>query len=212
MSKDMRKDFYRLIARGLDRPLFSVYRRVIRMYDQKNHIGKYTPQEIEKLRQLRQLHGNDWAKIGAELGRSAGSVRDRCRLMKDSCRYGTWKPDEEYRLANAVYELTGAQPGQEVHHGLCWADVALRVKTRTDKQCRAKWLNFLNWKQKGGTDWLAAVDDGLLLDKIISTGASSENLVDWSALSQGWSWYVVVSFTVSPHHLFSLFPLFHIST
>lgn len=107
MSKDMRKDFYRLIAQGLDRPLFSVYRRVIRMYDQKNHIGKYTPQEIARLRELRRTHGNDWAKIGAELGRSAGSVRDRCRLMKESCQYGTWKPDEEYRLANAVYELTG---------------------------------------------------------------------------------------------------------
>lgn len=51
MTKDMRKDFYRYIARGLDRPLFSVYRRVIRMYDQKNHIGKYTPEEISKLRE-----------------------------------------------------------------------------------------------------------------------------------------------------------------
>lgn len=51
MTKDMRKDFYRVIARGLDRPLFSVYRRVIRMYDQKNHIGKYTADEIAKLRE-----------------------------------------------------------------------------------------------------------------------------------------------------------------
>ena len=51
MSKDERKDFYRSIARGLERPLFSVYRRVIRMYDQRNHIGKYTPEEIQKLKE-----------------------------------------------------------------------------------------------------------------------------------------------------------------
>jgi tRNA(Ile)-lysidine synthase TilS/MesJ len=51
MSKDERKDFYRTVAKGLQRPLFSVYRRVIRMYDQKNHVGKYTPDELCKLRE-----------------------------------------------------------------------------------------------------------------------------------------------------------------
>ena len=51
MSKDERKNFYRIIAAGLNRPLFSVYRRVIRMYDKKNHLGKYTPTEVEKLKQ-----------------------------------------------------------------------------------------------------------------------------------------------------------------
>ena len=51
MTKDRRKDFYRQIARGLDRPLFSVYRRVLSMYDQKNHIGRYTPEELAKLRE-----------------------------------------------------------------------------------------------------------------------------------------------------------------
>ena len=51
MSKDERKDFYRTIARGLQRPLFSVYRRVTRMYDQKNHMGKYSPEEINTLRE-----------------------------------------------------------------------------------------------------------------------------------------------------------------
>lgn len=55
----------------------------------------------------------------------------------------------------------------QVHHGLCWADVAIKVKTRTDKQCRAKWLNFLNWKQKGGTDWAGPADDCLLLEKYV---------------------------------------------
>jgi len=51
MSKDERKDFYRTIAKGLQRPLFSVYRRVIRMYDEKNYVGKYAPEEISQLRE-----------------------------------------------------------------------------------------------------------------------------------------------------------------
>jgi hypothetical protein len=87
MSKDERKDFYRTVAKGLDRPLFSVYRRVIRMYDRKNHLGKYSPDEIKTLKELRTKHGSDWATIGAFLGRSASSVKDRCRLMKD-CNSG----------------------------------------------------------------------------------------------------------------------------
>ena len=51
MSKDERKDFYRTVAKGLQRPLFSVYRRVIRMYDERNYIGKYKPEEISRLRE-----------------------------------------------------------------------------------------------------------------------------------------------------------------
>uniref|UniRef100_V9GWW5 Cyclin D binding myb like transcription factor 1 n=1 Tax=Mus musculus TaxID=10090 RepID=V9GWW5_MOUSE len=55
MSKDERKDFYRTIAWGLNRPLFAVYRRVLRMYDDRNHVGKYTPEEIEKLKEKRAI-------------------------------------------------------------------------------------------------------------------------------------------------------------
>jgi len=51
MSKDERKDFYRTIAKGLQRPLFAVYRRVIRMYDERNYVGKYRPEEISQLRE-----------------------------------------------------------------------------------------------------------------------------------------------------------------
>uniref|UniRef100_A0A667G2W4 Cyclin D binding myb like transcription factor 1 n=1 Tax=Lynx canadensis TaxID=61383 RepID=A0A667G2W4_LYNCA len=55
MSKDERKDFYRTIAWGLNRPLFAVYRRVLRMYDDRNHVGKYTPEEIEKLKEKKAI-------------------------------------------------------------------------------------------------------------------------------------------------------------
>lgn len=51
MSKDERKNFYRTVAKGLMRPLFSVYRRVTRMYDQKNYMGKYTVEEIDLLKE-----------------------------------------------------------------------------------------------------------------------------------------------------------------
>ncbi|XP_060075420.1 cyclin-D-binding Myb-like transcription factor 1 isoform X1 [Ylistrum balloti] len=185
MSKDERKDFYRTVAKGLQRPLFSVYRRVTRMYDQKNHMGKYSPEEMAKLRELRGKYGNDWASIGSVLGRSASSVKDKCRLMRDTCNSGKWLPEEEHRLSSAVYELAGVKPGENVTSGLSWASVAERVLTRSEKQCRTKWLNFLNWKQKGGTDWTREDDINLVL-KIANLGVSDDTEIDWTELAKNW--------------------------
>ncbi|XP_033744865.1 cyclin-D-binding Myb-like transcription factor 1 isoform X2 [Pecten maximus] len=185
MSKDERKDFYRTVAKGLQRPLFSVYRRVTRMYDQKNHMGKYSQEEMAKLRELRGKYGNDWASIGSVLGRSASSVKDKCRLMRDTCNSGKWLPEEELRLSSAVYELAGVKPGENVTSGLSWASVAERVLTRSEKQCRTKWLNFLNWKQKGGTDWTREDDINLVI-KIANLGVSDDTEIDWTELAKNW--------------------------
>uniref|UniRef100_A0AAR2KUC8 Cyclin-D-binding Myb-like transcription factor 1 n=1 Tax=Pygocentrus nattereri TaxID=42514 RepID=A0AAR2KUC8_PYGNA len=186
MSKEERKDFYRSIAWGLNRPLFAVYRRVLRMYDNRNHVGKYTQEEIEKLKDLRQKHGNDWATIGAALGRSASSVKDRCRLMKDTCNTGKWTEEEERRLAEVVHELTGTKAGDVVTQGVSWASVADMVGTRSEKQCRSKWLNYLNWKQSGGTEWTKE-DDINLIHRIFELEVEDENDINWDLLAEGWS-------------------------
>ncbi|XP_075713490.1 cyclin-D-binding Myb-like transcription factor 1 isoform X2 [Rhinoderma darwinii] len=186
MSKDERKDFYRTIAWGLNRPLFAVYRRVLRMYDDRNHVGKYTHAEIERLRELRVKHGNDWATIGAALGRSASSVKDRCRLMKETCKTGKWTDEEERRLTDVVHELTGTETGDIVTQGVSWASVAERVGTRSEKQCRSKWLNYLNWKQSGGTLWTKEDEINLIL-RIAELGVLDENDINWDLLAEGWS-------------------------
>ncbi|GIY58885.1 cyclin-D-binding Myb-like transcription factor 1 [Caerostris extrusa] len=165
MAKDERKDFYRIIAKGLNRPLFSVYRRVIRM--------------------LRSVYGNDWQAIGAAMGRSASSIKDRCRLMKDNCNQGKWLQAEEGRLTDAVYNLANALPGEMVSSGLSWAVVAERVGTRSEKQCRTKWLNYLNWKVAKGTEWTRE-DDITLINRISNINVTDENEVDWALLSKNW--------------------------
>ncbi|XP_056445193.1 cyclin-D-binding Myb-like transcription factor 1 [Gadus chalcogrammus] len=186
MSKEERKDFYRSVAWGLNRPLFAVYRRVLRMYDNSNHVGKYTHGEIEKLKTLRKKHGNDWATIGAVLGRSASSVKDRCRLMKDTCNTGKWSEEEERRLAEVVYEMAGVSPGVAVTGGVSWASVAERVRSRSEKQCRSKWLNYLNWKHSGGTEWTKEDDLGLVR-RIMEMQVEEENELRWEELAGGWS-------------------------
>ncbi|XP_052779000.1 cyclin-D-binding Myb-like transcription factor 1 [Mya arenaria] len=185
MSKDDRKQFYRTIAKGLQRPLFSVYRRVTRMYDQKNHMGKYTNEEMMKLRELRMKHANDWASIGQALGRSASSVKDKCRLMRDMCNSGKWLPEEEKRLTQSVYELAGGQPGEDIVHGLSWACIAERVVTRSEKQCRTKWLNYMNWKMKGGKEWTRE-DDMELIIRVSNLGIDDDSDIDWDTLAKDW--------------------------
>ncbi|KAK7798755.1 hypothetical protein U0070_024535 [Myodes glareolus] len=185
MSKGKRKDFYKTISLGLNRPLFSVYRRVVRMYDNRNHVGKYTPEESEKLKELWQQHGNDWIKIGAAMGRSPSSVKDRCRLMKDTWNTGKWTKEEEHILRDVVHELTCTEVNEKVTKGVSWSTVAQRVGTRSAKQCRAKWLNYLNWKQTGGIEWTRK-DDVTLINKLTELDVSDENEINWDNLAKGW--------------------------
>lgn len=185
VKKEERKDFYRTIAAGLNRPLFAVYRRVQRMYDSKNYVGRYSSADIERLKHLRAQLGNDWAQIGARMGRSASSVKDKCRLLKDSCLRGKWSFDEEERLTEAVYDVTQTTPGQSITGGIPWQQVAEKVRTRTEKQCRAKWLNYLNWKHTGGTEW-DKDDDDKLLDKIKDSNVKDEQSLPWEHMARGW--------------------------
>ncbi len=80
---------------------------------------------------------------------------------------GKWLPEEERRLALSVYELMGKKPGDSVTTGLSWAAVAEKVSTRSEKQCRTKWLNYLNWKHRGGNEWTREDDVALILKSVL---------------------------------------------
>lgn len=185
MTKDDRKDFYRTIAKGIRRPLFAIYRRVLRMYDRRNYVGKYSSEEVQQLKSLKEKHGNDWATIGAAMGRSASSVKDRFRLMRDHCRSGKWTPDEEQRLSSAVHELSRGSSGDFITAGISWAAVAEKVGSRSEKQCRSKWLNYLNWKEKGGQEWTKQ-DEIHLITRIHDMNLQDENEIDWQVMANNW--------------------------
>lgn len=121
MSKEDRKDFYPIISRGICRPVFAVYRRVLRDYDPNNHKGVYSQAELDMLNRLLQEHGTDYKLIAETLGRSIESVRDRCRHLSDGririgkspsgqkegnlYNRGKWTTDEEKKLIIAVHEV-----------------------------------------------------------------------------------------------------------
>lgn len=126
---------------------------LFRMYDSKNHIGKYSAEELKKLQELRKEYGNDWQKIGLIMGRSAASIKDRCRHLKEDCNAGPWVPEEEDLLFEAVFGFTQCLPGENSVAGIPWIQIAHRVGSRSERQCRKKWLSYCNVKRIGAVEW-----------------------------------------------------------
>ena len=48
-KKGTHKVFYRSIARDIERPLFAVYRKMLRVFDVSNHVGKWTKKNERRL-------------------------------------------------------------------------------------------------------------------------------------------------------------------
>ena len=63
-----------------------------------------------------------------------------------------------------LFPIPMKSAAESITSGLSWASVAEHVGTRSEKQCRTKWLNYLNWKQQGGADWTRD-DDQMLIEK-----------------------------------------------
>ncbi|XP_018025673.1 cyclin-D-binding Myb-like transcription factor 1 isoform X2 [Hyalella azteca] len=188
MTKTQRSGFYKEISKNINRPLFSVYRKVIRIYDGSNYLGRYSTEELERLKVLHSKHGNDWRAIAAKLGRSSSSVKDRCRLLRNKTgNRGSWTEQEEDRLADAVEQQVGriGSAAADYSAGIAWSAVAVSVGTRTEKQCRTKWLHYLNWKRNSGVTW-SKTDDLQLICRLSVCGVLEEKNVDWAALARGW--------------------------
>lgn len=137
-------------------------------------MGKYSSDELKKLRELRKEYGNDWQKIGLAMGRSAASIKDRCRHLKEDCNagiiseknfhiakfklktfpsIGPWIVEEEDLLFEAVFAFTQCLPGENSVAGIPWIQVAHRVGSRSERQCRKKWLSYCNMKRAGAVEW-----------------------------------------------------------
>jgi len=184
--KDERRKFYRTIARRLNRPLFAVYRKVLRMYDKSNYIGKYSDHETSKLEKYCKTYNKDWNLIGLELGRSASSVKDKARLLNNAKKKGHWDKSELDLLSKSIREQTNTKKGESVTCNVNWVNISKDVATRSEKQCRSKWLNYLNWVEAGGKQWVKT-DEIHLIQKIIKSGARKEEQVNWNELANGWN-------------------------
>lgn len=75
-----------------------------------------------------------WAEIARSIGREYMQCLMRWRALRKDIRRGRWTAPEDERLR----ELVGIYG---VHR---WSAVGALMKTRTNKQCRERWLNVLS--------------------------------------------------------------------
>eukprot|EP00051_Salpingoeca_urceolata_P018591 m.262507 g.262507 ORF g.262507 m.262507 type:complete len:447 (+) comp19231_c1_seq3:2076-3416(+) len=173
-----KKEFYKALAKGLDRPLFFVYRQCLRILDPDNYLGKYDDEETEELFQLHAKYGDNWTKIGKLLGRSSMSVRDRFRIASQTCHHGEWQQEEVDKLVQIVEGLIGSDPPPTLVRFLPWTAISALHGTRSPFQCREKWY-LVSWKHtKDPSKWDPEDDDNLAA-KVLDSGAEDMSEVDW---------------------------------
>ena len=192
---------YPILARGLNRPMRSVFEKVRTSINPDNYKGGWTFQEEKRVLELYRKYGNQWLKIGEEMGRSQTSVSHKVRRilggdvrkgidkMTQISSFGPWKRDEEERLLKALKDLTkitkNKDQGKKEKKKIPWDPVAVQVKTRNAEQCRVKWEYDLCWKKPGEVSkrWTGN-DFAKLLTLVSECGETHEKNVDWMKITK----------------------------
>ena len=184
------RQFYTFIGKGIRRPLFSIYRKVIVVFNVQNYVGKWTPEMDEELRKLHKIYGNKWAQIGKHMGITGRAVSDHFRKVTNRKNVGPWSEAEEERLYAAMAEIQRDNGGQkdDLPNSARWEDVAAKVETRNAQQCLNKWIMNLSWKLTPQAEIKWTDSDSLKLIRVLSSleDVEDEEEVDWQELCRDW--------------------------
>jgi hypothetical protein len=94
----------------------------------------WTTIEDEKLREAISRFGTNWQSVARFVGRTSNQCINRwTKTLRPGIKRGRWSAEEDELLRGAIAAC-----------GTVWKQVGLRVRGRTDQQCRERWANVLD--------------------------------------------------------------------
>uniref|UniRef100_A0A8C9RWV9 Transcription termination factor 1, tandem duplicate 6 n=1 Tax=Scleropages formosus TaxID=113540 RepID=A0A8C9RWV9_SCLFO len=154
--------FHSELAAGIPRPWHDVYSRGRKLFNNFQHQGRYTEDDLKSLLKFHTLYGPNWMKISEITGRSNLSLEKRFSHLAYS--KGKWSEEEEKKLVRIIRKhlLKQVEPGsaedgqgatirkEKLYSKLPWIEVAQEMETRSWSQCRVKWMGILKKKMTSG--------------------------------------------------------------
>lgn len=165
------------------RPYGAVYHRGHALFEKGE---KWTPEEIESLKELHDKYGNNWKEMGAELGKHRFRVKDMWRRIKFvNIKKGKWSQDEYqnlYDLVNLDLQMK-LNSEKKSKHGMLrdnipWTAISDKLTTRNDATCCMKWYRQLTSSLVVENKWSDA-DDYRMIGVLYELDATCAEDVDW---------------------------------
>ncbi|KAL5771868.1 hypothetical protein ACOSQ2_011792 [Xanthoceras sorbifolium] len=172
------------------RPYESIYYRAHNIFERDEN-RKWSPEELQLVRQFHEKHGSDWKILAGALGKHRFHVKDAWRRIKlPNMKKGQWSQEEYQNLFDLVnldlcMKASDSEEKKSKHgmlrDNIGWEAISDKLTTRTNAICCRKWYNQLTSPLVAEGKW-ADTDDYYLVSALFALDACCIEDVDWDNL------------------------------